>query len=144
MASATLYDYSDREMLHILDDVAGPDGWIETEHIARKMFGATNSGPPSKDALRCVAVRMSWMRRYGLVEKSGKSREARWRMTEFGERALKAGLKSSEVKAVENLDEEDLAEVMMRFGARYHYVSREAATLMRREWQRETSPKRLA
>lgn len=54
-------DYTDRELLHIVDDCTNEEGYAHTLEIAEKIFGDPE---PSKQDRHYVGSRMAWMVRY--------------------------------------------------------------------------------
>lgn len=132
MKTLRLWDMSDREILYVIDEEADPAnaGWTSSYDIADRL-GITSDYPATS-----VGQRLSWLRRYGAVEK--KEKESAWRLTRAG-RALKAGQLAASDEAL--LDSMDSAQVLMLtryLTGRYKGVGQAASNLIRREWQRGT------
>src|SRR3954471_18252742 len=88
-------DYTDRELLHVVDDVTTEDGWADTAELAERLGLNSNGGR------RYVGARMSWMVRYKFCERAKRPKQsnkkdaampkdARYRLTKHG-RALIQG-----------------------------------------------------
>jgi hypothetical protein len=113
----TLLDYSDREFLLLLEDVAEADGWADSEELAVRLDLKTR---------RSAAQRLSWLARWGAVEKehardhTGNLRyhrdgkpmyTQRWRLTDAG-RALAYGeIKARQRQALDRFGDEQLLEL---------------------------------
>lgn len=63
LTSLTLLDLSDRELLLVMRDVADGVGWASAHDIADQL------GLQTDKPHRSVAVRLSWLKRYGAVER---------------------------------------------------------------------------
>ena len=122
----TLYDYSDRELLHMMLDEADGQGWISAIDLARAL--AIDSKHPAQH----VGTRLGWMRRYGAVERQSKL--SMWRPTAMG-RALALGdLGSDLATELQKLPSDQLLTLTRTLGNRYRRAGDTAAHLMRREW----------
>lgn len=138
METLNLYDLSDRELLHIVDDLSRPDGWTETADIADKL-GMKKS--------HAVGIRLSWMTSdrkdglgFGLIERH-KEHSFLWRLSREG-RALKDGeLSSREASALDGMDSAGLVTATQFLTRRFSRMGRSASVMMRREWQRGTVPR---
>lgn len=83
MDSLRLEDFHDFELLYILEDVIGPDGYATSADVAESI-GIEGEHPVSS-----VGIRLGWMIRYGVVEKDEtRSGPARWRLTRTGDEVL--------------------------------------------------------
>jgi len=121
---ASLYDFRDLDLMLKLEAEADDEGWVETEHMARSMgFG---------DEKQPIGIRLSWMRRYGMVEFDDKRKM--WRLTPGGDRVVHARLKAAQTRSIEALPEEAMVEVMANVASRYHHASPMTAHLLRREF----------
>jgi hypothetical protein len=108
-------DYSDREFLLIVADVAADeDGWADSDQIAQRM---------DLSSRRLASSRLSWLRRYGAVERehvrdehgqiryhrNGKAMTTqRWRLTPAGEAVAFGKLRKGDEKALANLKDEQM------------------------------------
>ncbi len=78
----TLLGISDTELLAIVDDQQGPDGWTQTSDVRLTLgesLDVKNSG---------VGSRLAWMRRYGWLEQSHERRDLH-RLSPTGEALLR-------------------------------------------------------
>lgn len=126
MESLKLTDYSDRELLFLIQDVADKDGWVTTEGLA----AALDLNHPNP--IQCVGTRMGWMARFGIVEKG---RAHTWRLSHVGYAVMRAGLNKGAVNAMGSTKDEALLELTHKLTDRYASTAPEVATLMRREWR---------
>jgi hypothetical protein len=88
-------DYSDRELLGIMFDLAGT-GVVTSRELAVRLFAipdAEDREEEAKHATKCAGTRLSWMKRYGLVEKGEKLGE--WQITLAGDQLRRAKLRST-------------------------------------------------
>src|SRR3954471_3203401 len=89
--SLTIEDLSDREFLLVVRDLAGDDGWTDSDAI-RERLDLTRR--------QIASTRLSWLARWGAVEREYETDEhdrprvrksgaffytQRWRLTEIGE-----------------------------------------------------------
>lgn len=135
--SLRLGDYSDRELLRIIYDLADEYGWVESTHLAEHLFPMQiRKGREDRNqALRCVGQRLSWMRRYGVVQKNEEGRKGVWGLTATGKMLLTGKIPARERKVLENLKENQLLDLTETLSMRYFYAGEVAATMMRRQWQ---------
>jgi predicted transcriptional regulator len=138
MAGARNADYTDQEVLHILDDVADDKGWASSEEIAQKMGIPTNknkNGQKTSPAQN-VGVRLGWMKRFGFVMNEG----GMWKVTARGARFMDAKLTPSQKAMLEAVKKEDSLEVMNVLGRRFLGANRDemTRTALRREFQHYT------
>jgi hypothetical protein len=100
-------DFSDREFLLIVADVAAEeDGWADSEQVAQRMDLSTR---------RLASSRLSWLRRYGAVEREHVRDEAgniryhrngkpmhtqRWRLTTAGQAVAFGKLRKADETAL--------------------------------------------
>jgi hypothetical protein len=128
---ATLYDFRDLDLMLKLKAEGNSEGWVETEAMAEALgFG--------EDRLP-IAQRLSWMRRYGMVEFDDQRRL--WRLSEGGERVTQARLRAARSRAIEALEDEVMVEVMAKVTQRYLHGSPMLATMLRREFLYGTRPR---
>lgn len=135
--SLRLYDYSDRELVAIIDDVADEEGWASRKSVGQTIFPFVASDEGSdrtKHALRCVAIRLAWLRRYGVLDKRLVAGESEWTLTEEGHRFLRGKLNAAERRVIEALKEDRLVAATSLLTSRYQRSSPVAANLIRREW----------
>lgn len=129
---ASLYDFRDLDLMHKLAEEADEEGWVELEHLARSMgLGDSHN--------RNMGVRMSWMRRYGMVSYDDKRKL--WRLSSGGDRVVAARLRAAAQRELESLPEEAMVETMASVVSRYRFVDAMTATMLRREFLFGTAPR---
>lgn len=122
--TADLYTFRDLDLLLKLEDEADAEGWVETENLARSLgFG---------DARLPVAQRLTWMRRYGMLDFD--KRERRWRLTDGASRVIDARLRAQQARSIDKLPNESMVEVMAAITTRYRLGSPMLAAMLRREF----------
>lgn len=87
-------DYTDRELLYIVNDLSTDEGYASTSDIAERVFG---DKAESNGERRYVGSRMAWMCTYGFCERDP-DRPGMYKLTTDGH-ALMAGKLT---KSVEN------------------------------------------
>lgn len=139
--SLSVLEFSDRELLHIIDDNGDTEGYVTASEIA-DVIGLQHDRPT-----QCIGQRFSWMRKYGVLEstdvertideggKSTKRKMKAWRLTELGYRFMEGRLRAQTQRSLEGLGEEQMLELTALVTGRFGQVSEEAALLMRRQWQ---------
>lgn len=134
MAHLTLYDYRDLDLMLAAAEAANDDGELSTEDLAMHL------GMDSD--MRAVAMRLAWMRRYGVFSMNENTR--RWRLTRAGERHIEAKKLAAASESIEVVPDEALIDVMAHVTARYRHGDPVTATLLRREFQYGTAPRSVA
>lgn len=133
-----LENYSDRELLHMLDDLSGEDGWVDLDVMAARIgirVDGLSHEQTSLHARRCVAVRLSWIRRLtGCVERNPIKSARSWRLTVSGEEVTKAKIASNIEDALGSMGDFSTLQALDALSRRYRRADRGAANLMRREW----------
>jgi hypothetical protein len=134
-----LEDFSDRELLWALEESADPDGFVSSSDLAGALGMSSLENPT-----RNVAVRLGWLKRYGIVERHDDG--VRWGLTSAGAALLNARLDAAEAKALDGLDPDKLLVVMQRVGHTMAYAGKEAATMAQRDFRnaQATRKRRLA
>ena len=141
LVSLKLVDFSDRELLLILDDVADSDGWASSRDMTEPV------GLP-EDGYRHVSSRLAWLRRYGAIEREllwdengnpimgplGQKQGQRWRPTEAGRLMAYGKLSKAQYRALEAIGEGQMILAMRQMSLHYQQSSEIGATLARREW----------
>jgi hypothetical protein len=79
-----------------------------------------------------VASRLGWMGKWGMLERDPKT--AVWRITDAGDRVVKAKQRAALLSTLDELPEEELIEVMAHITARWRRGSGLIATMLRREF----------
>jgi len=134
--SLRLAAYSDRDLLGLIVDVGDGDGWATNLDVAVKAFG---SGIMSDDdrrvhAVRCVGVRLSWMRRFGVVERHERD-QGTWRLSSDGEQMLNGTLGKTLAGSLSRIDDSQLLHLGTAIADRSQVAGPIGYTMMRRAWQ---------
>jgi hypothetical protein len=150
LESLRLEDYSDREVLLVLMDVAADDvdGWAYAYDVGKRL------GITEEHARRATANRLSWMVRYGAVEREhlrdidGVYRYVnddpdrpkygqRWRVTDVGAALARGELRKRDEQALERLQDEHMIVLTRWMQQRAHRDGNATmAKLVDREWRR--------
>jgi hypothetical protein len=133
--SLRLFDYSDRELLLMMLDEGDDFGWVGVHDLAEALV------IDHKHPGQCVGQRLSWMKRYGAVER--KDGVSDWRPTAMGRALARGDLEAEQLEAVESLTSEQMLTLTRLLTNRYRRVGDTAAHLMRREWQYGTHGRRF-
>lgn len=139
MASLRNEDYTDRELLHVIDRAAVLDGYASTDDIA-DVLGVSDNG--NSRAAR-ISPRLSWMKRYGFIESvdgSDLEREVKgklWRVTDIGRQLMGGRLNKSVEGAVQRADPGTALLLMRRLTANREPDS--VAAALRREYQHNSA-----
>jgi hypothetical protein len=129
---ASLYEFRDLDVLHKIEAEGDDQGWIETEHLARSLG-------LGDDHNRNVAIRLAWMRRYGMVVRD--DAKGLWRLSRGGERVVAARVRAAATRELEALPEEAMVETMASVVSRYRFVDTMTAAMLRREFLFGTQPR---
>jgi hypothetical protein len=147
LESLRLIDLSDREVLLVVADVADDDGWAYAYDVAERL------GVADAYRRRAGAQRLSWLKRYGAVEREHEADEhgnlmyvagdphrprygQRWRLTATGEALASGRLRAAQQRAVDDADEAQLLLVARIVAERARASSSSAAAkLIEREWR---------
>lgn len=148
-----LVDFSDRELLLILNDVTDAEGW----GTAVDMVVHMDFAPSVEHPQRYVGSRLGWLYRYGAVErehmydehnnprftKAGKPRfSQRWRLTPIGAAVAMGRLKAAQQRTLEGLADDQLLVAMREITRLYRQAPGTAAALVKREWTYGSAPER--
>jgi hypothetical protein len=140
----TLLDLSDRELLLVLRDVSDGQGWATALDIAAQLDVIEH---------RSVSVRLSWLRRYGAVERemerdaSGNIRTTRagktvytqrWALTGVGLAMATGKLRAAQERAFEGLDDGQMLMATRWLTRRVQASAPTVAKLMDREYRHGT------
>lgn len=123
-AHATLYDYRDLDLMLKIETERDDEGWVEAVHLASSLGFGDNAGPVSR--------RLSWMKRYGMLEYD--EQKALWRLSPGGRRVTEARLRSAAARQIEALPDESFIEVMASITTRYWHGDPMTAHMLRREF----------
>jgi len=137
-ASSTLQisDFSDREIVSVMGDLGGGLE-VAASELAQRIFGL--NGNDDEDvrlhATRCVTARLTWMRRYGLVDKG--EEKGMWVASEWGKSLRYTTLGRSLSSALSNTPENSLLELTHQVSDRMLRAGQIPARAMRREIQHQ-------
>lgn len=127
----SLYDFRDLDLMLKVADLGDNEGWIETRALAEAL------GVPDDEKTSGVAIRLSWMRRYGMLEFDENRRM--WRLSSGGQRVTEARLRAAAAKQIDSVPDEALVDVMAHVTTRYRLGDPVMATMLRREFLYGTS-----
>jgi hypothetical protein len=138
--SLRIEEYSDREFLLIVVDAYDGDGWADSEHVAKLL---------DLKGRKIASSRLSWLRRYGAVEREHLADETgniryhrngtamhtqRWRLTELGEAVAYGRLRKGDETALSKLGDGQMLLVTRWLSERSH-INGDMAKLVQREWR---------
>jgi hypothetical protein len=132
MKHLTLYDYRDLDLMLKLEEIGNDEGWASTHDLASSLG--------MDDDARAVGGRCGWMRRFGIFDYDEKTKL--WRLSAGGQRVSQAKIRAAAEKAVANIPDESMIEVMAHVTSRYRQGDALMATMLRREFQFGTRPSR--
>jgi hypothetical protein len=122
---ARLYDFRDLDLMLKISDMGG----AETPELASALgFG--------KD-VQPIAVRLAWMRRFGMLDYDGQL----WELSSGGLRVTRAKLQAAQASALQAMPEEAMVEAMAYVTSRYHRSDAMLAHMLRREFLYGTKPR---
>lgn len=130
MSRATVYDFRDLDVMLKIGVEGDQDGWVETAYLAQ----ALGLG----DEARLIASRLSWMRRFGMLEYDAERKL--WRLSQGGERVTQARLRAAQSRTLEALPDEAMVDVMANVTSRYRHGGGMVAQMIRREFVYGTRP----
>ena len=131
--SLRLIDISDRELLHIVDDLGDNEGWVSAEHLC-KALGLDPDYPN-----RTVASRFVWLRRFGVVEKrKGRKKASRgeWRLSKAGLDLIDGKLDARAEARLKKLSDGELWGEVAALADHRLRMRQVSARMLRREMQR--------
>jgi len=127
----SIWGIGDTELLGIVDDLADENGWTATIDV-RLQMGENVEQVGHRSG---VGSRLSWMRRYGWLERSPAS--GAWRITAMGHAILDdPELTAAVEKALDRLNPAQRLAVAREIGASGAAGPAEVRTALRRQWQR--------
>ena len=130
---ASLYEFPDRDLLAKLEAEADNEGWVESRHLAEAVGLGENGGT------HAMGQRLSWMRRFGMLEFDHERRM--WRLTDGARRVNEAGRRAAYTSAIAAVPDEAMVEVMAAVTTRYMHGAPMMAHMLRREFQYGTKPR---
>lgn len=132
-SALTILDYTDRELLHLVEDLADSDGYTDAAVIAETI---KIPNPPNNPhyARHCVGTRFSWMGRFGWLERHPEER-SKWRVTQVGRQLMTGNLTKTAERAFNSMKAGDRV-LLTRMLARASITDiPEARKMVTREWQ---------
>jgi hypothetical protein len=136
----TLLDYSDREFLLLLDEIADGDGYADSLELATRL---------DLEHRRSASQRLAWLARWGAVEKEhardhagniryhrdGKPMHTqRWRLTDAGHALAYGTINARQRQSLDRLGDDQLIEVTRWLTGRTRGTGM-ATKLALREWR---------
>lgn len=145
-----LADYSDREILLMMLDLGGE---VSTPDLASRIYGWTYIQEQDEAKVRhgrhCVGSRLSWMRRFGLVESmievvDGKEKKGTrtWRVSNPGKNMVGFELTRPAEAYLSRISDEGGLVLANRVGERLVKAGEITGTAMRRELQFQINRRR--
>jgi hypothetical protein len=111
-------DYSDLELMEVLNQLQNGNGGAKTEDISRRLFGnVTKKSEILKYANTCVTSRMNWMRRFGFVEKPEDTKGV-WCLSDIGEQLRSAELPTAFAQRIISSKDADALQLARQMGIR--------------------------
>jgi hypothetical protein len=133
-----LESYSDREILYLVNDLAGEEGWVDVEIMASRIGLSANGMSEAQlqlHARRCVSVRLAWIRKLsGCVERHADKGSLLWRLTASGHAVVTAKMTDALAARLDSMEEFASLAALDALSRRYRRADVKAANLMRREW----------
>jgi hypothetical protein len=126
-SSASLYEFTDRELLHMVGQLEAGDGWAHVQDLANLL------GLEHKNPTRCVSSRLGRMRKLGTVERSNEE-PGLYRLTELGEAVADGRMRAAQRRALSRAEPNELVALMQALGDQFLEADFEHALLMRRSW----------
>ena len=121
---ATLYDFRDLDLMLKIEDRRDEEGWVEAADLASSLGFGDDAGP--------LSSRLSWMRRFGMLEYDEKRHL--WRLSAGGRRVAAGRLKGAQARTIEAIPDEAMIDVIANVTSRYWRGDPMTANLLRREF----------
>lgn len=127
----SIWGISDPELLGIVDDLADENGWTHSYDVRLQL----GEKPDEVGRRSGVGQRLSWMRRYGWLERADE--DGRWRLTPMGETILDhPDLSRSLENALAKLNPAQRVRLTRELAEGSGSNTPELRTAVRRQWQR--------
>jgi hypothetical protein len=127
----SIWGISDPELLGIVDDLADEQGWTHSYDVRIQL----GENPDEVGRHSGVGQRLSWMRRYGWLERS--EQDGRWRLTPMGEAILDhPDLSKAVENALAKMNPAQRVRLTQELAAGSGTGGPEIRTAIRRQWQR--------
>lgn len=145
LESLRLDEFSDREFLLVMIDLADADGWVESDRVQAQLDLAKRA---------IASTRLSWLQRYGAVEREHERDAAgnlrytrggqirwtqRWRLTDIGEQMALGQLRKRESDALEKVGDAQMLLVTRWLATRQRVADPTVSKLISREYRYSTS-----
>lgn len=138
-------DYSDREILAMILDLSA-QGDTTTRDLAVRVYGwghiEGRDVATVRHGCRCVGSRLSWMKRFGLIEKGEKPGE--WSVSAIGLKLARQRMQSDTAVTIKRTPDERTLDLANLVGERMVAAGPVAGTAMRRELQFQIQKRRRA
>lgn len=127
--SLRVVEFSDRELLYVVEDNIDPDtGWASSQDIAASL------GIDAKHPAQCVGQRMSWLHKMGVVDQDERKHNW-WSPSELGYKMMSGDIRKALQTQLDNMDAAQLVTITAWLGRQYKSsVSESEAWLLRRQW----------
>lgn len=138
--SLNLWDYSDVELLHLLKDYEGDQGWTDSHDLVEPLGFSTNGNGNGKHYLnprQAIGSRLSWLRRYGVLERHPDQTNL-WRPTPQGTAVRDAHLHRRQEDSLAKLDYPEAIAVVRLMTTSFTSMPGATQNVMRREFKRNT------
>jgi hypothetical protein len=152
--SLSIAEFSDREFLLIVQEAEDADGWSSSHEVAKRVSGLETAEPH-----RSVANRLSWLWRFGAVEREyvrdehgqlvltrgGKPKlTQRWKLSPLGEAMANGQLRAAQQRSLEAMNEGQLFTVTRWLTEQYRANrGQPVGLLVRRVWTHGTHKRRF-
>lgn len=133
-------DFSDRELLALVADLGSQ---VTARDLAIRIFGIAELEENEQEIRResrCVTSRLSWMRRFGLIERDKESGE--WLISAMGEALRKTRVSRAIANGIESADEAASLSLANIVGERLVSSGPVAGQAMQRELQFQITRRR--
>jgi len=132
-ASLKLSDYSDRELMIIVDEVADENGgWGSSLDIAKAL------GMTAETRTNSVGSRLAALRRFGAVDKRHDVSPSEWSLTPIGKTLAFGQPSQARLNLVDSSTPADLLLLTRTLAVRGHTQPEVTRKLVRREWVRSS------
>ncbi len=128
-------DFSDRELLALVEDNTAVDGWTPLDAIVDAIWprAATEDQHSLTHARQCVGQRFRYMAQKGLMEHG--QAKGTWGLTDLGGRYVRARLSVAQQNAINNSKDGQELLLAAAIGDLYERTADTGALLIRREFQ---------
>lgn len=128
-------DYTDRELLHIIQEIAENNGGFATTYEVRDRLGIKSPDHDPHKGTRSAGSRLGYMRRVGLLDRRDDTPEVEYRVSRIGKLLMRGQLNQAAKKALNQKATRVLA--MREMGQNYDAETPDGV-MLRREWNHHT------